>query len=96
MLRRLVSYLARVLLGPAARAGRPVLDNDARLAIPARALENAEEMQLESGTTGGPRRVRHLTVYEGGARKGRVRRDGPFGRPTPVSPDGRRVSGGRG
>ena len=90
MLRRFARYLNRLLLGPAARAGQQVLDPDARLALAPRALDDrvaaapAEEIA--------PRRVGHLTVYEGGRRSAGPVGDGPLGRPAPVSSSGQRPS----
>jgi hypothetical protein len=87
MLRSLARFLTRLLLGPAAQAGRQELDAEARLAIAPRALEN-ELQEHRHGTGRSPRRVRHLLVYDGGL-YGATRPDGgPLGRPSPVATGG--------
>jgi hypothetical protein len=87
MFRRLIRHLAHLLLGPASRAGRQVLDADARLALAPRAMETGlpRAVAMPDTTAPAPRRVGHLLVYEGGRRGLRTPGDGPFGRPSPVS-----------
>lgn len=98
MLRRFVRILAARVLGPLARVGRLVLDEDARLAMTARAWQ---DMQPTPGLraheapailpaanpplTGGGRRVGHLVVYEGGRQDCAASPGGPLGRPVGVA-----------
>lgn len=89
MLRSFVRLLSRLVLGPAAQAGRQELDADARLAMAPRDLENhAGERR---GDTPPPRRVGHFLVYEGGRQGAGRPGSGPLGRPTPVTAGGRKA-----
>lgn len=94
MLRSLARFLTRLMLGPAASAGRQELDAEAKLAITPRDLETELQEQPIGGPPQRPRRVGHLLVYEGG-REGETENSGggPLGRPTPVVTGGRRSAG---
>lgn len=85
MLRLFARLLARLTLGPAARAARPKLDADAMLAMAPRQLENVLPRQVVALPRSEGRKVGHLTVYEGGRQGGAARPgSGPLGGPAPV------------
>lgn len=91
MLRSLIRYLTRLVLGPAAYAGHQELDADAKLALAPRALEIELQEPPHHRSEAQPRRVRHLLVYIGGRNEGTAPGSGPLGRPTPVVTGGRRA-----
>jgi hypothetical protein len=94
MLRSLARLLTRLVLGPAAVAGRQELDAEARLAMAPRALENELQRQTYGGPSPRPRRVGHLLVYKGGRESATKLGGGLLGRPTPLVTGGRRTARG--
>ena len=87
MIRAFTRLLARLTLGPAARAARPKLDDDAKLAMAPRELEN--ELHEHDQMPPGARRIGHLVVIEGGRQGAAKPGTGPFGGPAPVPLQGR-------
>ena len=83
MLRSVTRYLIRLVLGPAAHAGRQELDADAKLALAPRALEDELQKPVRE-VLKQPRRVGHLVVHDGGRADAPGQSSGPLGTPVPV------------
>lgn len=91
--RSAVRNFVRLLLGPAANAGRQVADPEQRIAMPERLLSGDDGPSETSRESRPSRQVGHLAVFEGG-RSERSGGNGPLGRPSPVSRGGRRAARG--